>query len=426
MRPHDHRRRRWRRVAAALSLVALAVAALSFDFRHPATPAPLAAHAQPDSSAARWIERADTLARGETLSALLARGGVTGIDAARALAAAPGLDQRRVRAGTPVVLRTRASDSIPSEIVLHLAVDRRLLVRRDSSGWTGEEVRIPWTHDTVAVSGVIQTNLYDAIDAGAERTLPPEARAELAWSLADIYEYRVDMSRELQQGDAFRLLFVRSMGAGGAVRVGPILVARFTLSGSTVDAIRFAADSTRPEYFDQTGKSLRAAFLRAPLAFRRISSVFGRRKHPVLGTWRQHKGTDYAASSGTPVRSVGAGTVIYAGRRGGYGNVVEVRHRNGFVTRYGHLRGFASSSRRGRAVGIGQTIGFVGMTGLATGPHLHFEVLVNGVHRDPRIALRNKGGLPVPQGKRAQFDSVRGTMLAALDAAEQSRELAAR
>lgn len=368
----------------------------------------------------------DTLRLGETLSALLARGGVRGLDAVRALAAAPGLDQRRVRAGTAIVLRTQAPDSIPSEIVLHLDVDRRLHVRRDSGGWSGEEVRLPWTDDTVAVSGVIQTNLYDAIDSGAANTLPREARAELAWSLADIYEYRVDMSRELQSGDAFKLLFIRSVAPNGAVRVGPILVARFTLSGTTIEAVRFAADSSRPEYYDQAGKSLRAAFLRAPLAFRRISSVFGRRKHPVLGTWRQHKGTDYAAASGTPVRSVGAGTVIFAGRKGGYGNVVEVRHRNGFVSRYGHLRGFASAARRGKVVSIGQTIGYVGMTGLATGPHLHFEVLVNGVQRDPRRALRGKGGLPVPAAKRAEFESVRGTMLAALDAPERSRELAAR
>ncbi|HJR63974.1 MAG TPA: M23 family metallopeptidase [Gemmatimonadaceae bacterium] len=426
MRPHHHRRRRWRRIAAAGSLIVLAIAALSFDFNHPVTPAPLAAHAQPDSSAARWSQRVDTLRLGETLSALLARGGVRGLDAVRALAAAPGLDQRRVRAGTAIVLRTQAPDSIPSEIVLHLDVDRRLHVRRDSGGWSGEEVRLPWTDDTVAVSGVIQTNLYDAIDSGAANTLPREARAELAWSLADIYEYRVDMSRELQSGDAFKLLFIRSVAPNGAVRVGPILVARFTLSGTTIEAVRFAADSSRPEYYDQAGKSLRAAFLRAPLAFRRISSVFGRRKHPVLGTWRQHKGTDYAAASGTPVRSVGAGTVIFAGRKGGYGNVVEVRHRNGFVSRYGHLRGFASAARRGKVVSIGQTIGYVGMTGLATGPHLHFEVLVNGVQRDPRRALRGKGGLPVPAAKRAEFESVRGTMLAALDAPERSRELAAR
>ena len=131
---------------------------------------------------------------------------------------------------------------------------------------------------------------------------------------------------------------------------------------------------------------MRAAFLRAPLEFRRISSVFGMRKHPILGIWRQHAGTDYAAAQGTPVRAVGDGVVIFAGRKGGYGNAIEVRHPNGFVTRYGHLRGFAKSTRRGARVDIGQTIGFVGMTGWATGPHLHYEFRVADQPRDPMSA----------------------------------------
>ena len=124
--------------------------------------------------------------------------------------------------------------------------------------------------------------------------------------------------------------------------------------------------------------------------------MFGGRRHPVLGIWRRHKGTDYAAAQGTPVRSIGDGVVVFAGRKGGYGNVIDIRHRNGFVSRYGHLRNFAKGISRGKRVAIGSTIGAVGRTGLATGPHLHFEVLVNGVQRDPRIALQMKGGEPIP------------------------------
>ena len=139
------------------------------------------------------------------------------------------------------------------------------------------------------------------------------------------------------------------------------------------------------------------------------------RKHPILGIWRQHKGTDYAANAGTPVRAIGDGTVVFAGRKNGYGNVLELHHRNGFVSRYGHLRAFAAGIHPGKSVAIGQTIGYVGMTGLATAPHLHFEILVSGVQRDPSVALKRKDGLPIPAGERARFMSLRSTLLAALD-----------
>jgi murein DD-endopeptidase MepM/ murein hydrolase activator NlpD len=234
------------------------------------------------------------------------------------------------------------------------------------------------------------------------------------------------MSRDLQPNDVFRALVERRRGPQGAVRVGSILAASFTVGGAELQAIRHHGTSDRVGYFDQDGKSMRAAFLRAPLQFRRISSVFGMRRHPILGVWRRHAGTDYAASQGTPVRSVGDGVIIFAGRKGGYGNAVEVRHRNGFVSRYGHLRGFARGARRGTRVGIGQTIGFVGMTGLATAPHLHFEVLVNGAQRNPRVALAMKGGEPLPASERAEFTRVRGELIARLDQAAGPLRLAAR
>src|SRR6185503_12699909 len=214
---------------------------------------------------------------------------------------------------------------------------------------------------------------------------------------ADVYEYRVDMSRDLQRGDQFKVVAERSVGPSGAVRIGQILAATFKLSGSVINAIRFANGSTRGDYFDQDGKSMRAAFLRAPLEFRRISSVFGLRQHPILGGMREHKGMDHAAALGTPVRAIGDGVITRQGWGNGYGNVLEIRHRNGFVTRYGHLSRYQSGLHVGSRVTIGQTIAYVGSTGLATGPHLHFEVLVNGQQRDPRVALRSGGGEPIPQ-----------------------------
>ncbi|MEO5588260.1 MAG: M23 family metallopeptidase [Gemmatimonadaceae bacterium] len=269
--------------------------------------------------------------------------------------------------------------------------------------------------DTLTVSGTINSSLFSALSARADDNLPRSARAELAFSLADIFEYRVDMSRDLKAGDQFHILVERLQKPNGAIIINRILGARLALSGNEIEAIRFDSRAASGEYFDGTGRSLRASFLRAPLTFRRISSIFGGRRHPVLGIWRAHKGTDYAASSGTPVRSVGDGVVVFAGRKGGYGNVIDVRHRNGFVSRYGHLRNFASGIHTGSRVSIGSTIGAVGQSGLATGPHLHFEILVNGVQRDPRIALQMKGGEPIPSSEKGVFEALRTRTLASLE-----------
>jgi murein DD-endopeptidase MepM/ murein hydrolase activator NlpD len=143
--------------------------------------------------------------------------------------------------------------------------------------------------------------------------------------------------------------------------------------------------------------------------------VFGLRRHPILGIMRAHQGMDYAAAAGTPVRALGNGTVVFAGWKGGYGRVVEIRHRNGYLTRYGHLKGFASGIRRGASVSISRTIGYVGASGLATAPHLHFEVMVGGKHRDPRVALRNVSGEPLSSGQRSAFASRKATLFAMLD-----------
>jgi len=274
--------------------------------------------------------------------------------------------------------------------------------------------------DTVTVNGVIHSSLFAALDKSAAAGLPREARTELAFSLADIFEYRVDMSKDLQDGDKFHVLVERLQKPNGAILINKILGARLALSGNDFDAILFKSTGASGDYFDGTGKSLRAAFLRAPVAFRRISSIFGARKHPVLGIWRQHKGTDYAAAMGTPVRSIGDGVVIFAGRKGGYGNAIDIRHRNGFVSRYGHLSRFAKGLHAGSHVKIGSTIGYVGMTGLATGPHLHFEVLVGGVQRDPRVALRMNGGMPIATSERGLFNRTLTKTMATFGPPEKS------
>ena len=356
----------------------------------------------------------DTLARGESLGAVLARGGVSEVVVREVMRAASQLDPRRIPAGMRVVTRAEHPDSTPSEIVLYLSADRLMRLRRSGPSWGGREERAPWRTDTVAVEGTVHSSLYAAMHEAARGVLPASARQQLTWTLADVFEYRVDMGRDLQPGDRFRVLVERAVSPAGSMRVGRLLAATLQQSDATHEAIRFESRGGA-SYYDANGKSLRAAFLRAPLEFRRVSSTFGLRRHPILGILRAHKGTDYAASSGTPVRAIGDGVVQRAGWSGGYGNVLEIRHPNGYVTRYGHLRGFARGVRAGARVSIGQKVAFVGTTGLSTAPHLHFEVLVGGVHRDPRSALRDKTGFPIPASQRDAFAAARSRLLAALN-----------
>jgi murein DD-endopeptidase MepM/ murein hydrolase activator NlpD len=400
------------RVVTGATIVGLTIAALRSPSPVPGLPGALLTPAEPDLQP--WAQH-DTLEYGETLAALLTRSGLSAGEAATVIAAATPIDHRRIPAGMAVVISGDTTEAArPKEIRFQLAVDRIVRMTRAGDLWTAEEQVLPWTVDTVLVRATVASSLYEAVEDGARDLLSARARSELAWTIADIYEYRVDMSRELQEGDEVRVLFERSTAPNGAQRVGTVFAAGLQRAGREIEAIRLVGEDGRTRYYDQEGRSLATAFLKAPLQFRRISSNFGRRKHPVLGTWRQHQGMDYAANSGTPVRSIGDGVVIFAGRKGGYGNAVEVRHPNGFVTRYGHLRGFAKGISRGARVDISETIGYVGMTGLATGPHLHFEVLVNGVQRDPRRALDVPAGPPLKGAELEAFRRMREGALFAL------------
>ena len=424
--------RRWIKRLASYSVVALLLAvALRYTPVLPQHPAAEVLQLV-DSGLAPAVRppwsRTERLNRGETLIGLLRRAGVSDQAAQEVVraASASAVDARFLRAGMPVELTADSVGESPREMVFHLGVDRLLRMTKSATGWAGVEERLPWTTDTVVVGGTIHSNLYQAMDSSASKFFPAHAKDELAWALADIFEYKVDMSRDLQDGDGFRALVERAVGAEGTTKVNKVLAASFSLSGSDVNAIRFESDGQRAQYFDSAGKSLRAQFLRAPLEFRRISSTFGSRFHPILGLWRAHKGTDYAASAGTPVRAIGNAVVVRAGWSNGYGNMLELRHPNGYVSRYGHLRAFAKGVSAGRRVAIGQTVAFVGMTGLATGPHLHFEVLVGGVQRDSRVALKSTSGDPIGKNDRSAFEVTRGQMLAALSEMPGVVRLAAR
>jgi murein DD-endopeptidase MepM/ murein hydrolase activator NlpD len=405
---------RGKRLLLGAAVAALAIAALRLPAPQPGRPGDLFS----PRSARRWFQR-DTLRSGETLSELLERRGLNRQDAANVIAAATPIDPRRIPAGLEIEVSGDTAETRAHEVRFFVGLDRIVRVSRQltdsTEHWSVTDERLPWKVDTLIVRGVVKSSLYEAVEAGATDLLPARARQELAWNIADIYEYRIDMSRELQEGDEVRVLFERQTLPTGAVRVGTVLAAGLQRAGTEVQAIRMPTENTRSKYYDQTGRSLAASFLRTPVSFRRISSNFGRRKHPILGTWRAHQGMDYAADAGTPVRTIGDGVVAFAGRKGGYGNTIEVRHPNGFVSRYGHLRAFAQGLARGTRVEIGKTIGYVGMTGLATGPHLHFEVLVNGVQRDPRRALTQSSGPPLSGADLQLFERIRAAAVFQLD-----------
>ncbi len=378
----------------------------------PAPPEPVSA---PPPPAEIFTETTDTLHRGETLSALFARHNVAGIDFHR-LDPALALNPRRLRPGLVFTFRQSMADSGPTHIVVRTTPEQRVIFRRISDSWNAEAQPIRWVPQEMRIEGEIDNSLYEALDAGVrDEQLDSGNRQRLAWDLADVYAWEIDFTRDIRPGDRFQVVFERLVSEDGEVRFGRVLASDLTIAGKSLTAFRFTPSTAKSAlFFDTDGGSLRRAFLRAPVEFRRISSNFARaRLHPVLGRVRRHQGTDYAARPGTPVMAAGDGTVVRAGWVGGYGNLIELRHLNGITTRYGHLRGFARRIRRGTRVEQGQIIGYVGATGLASGPHLHYEFRINGVAKDSR-RVKIGGGAPVPKGDRAAFEQERDRLLAAL------------
>jgi murein DD-endopeptidase MepM/ murein hydrolase activator NlpD len=230
--------------------------------------------------------------------------------------------------------------------------------------------------------------------------------------LADIFGGDIDFYRDLRKGDRFTVVYEIYQLNGRAVRAGRLLAAEFNNQGRSLRAVQFGTS-----YYAPDGRNLRKAFLRAPLEFSRVSSGFGMRKHPIRGGWRKHEGIDYAAPSGTRVRAIGDAVVEFAGQKGGYGNVVILRHNGQYSTLYGHLSRIAV--RRGARVAQNDTIGYVGMTGWATGPHLHYEFKVGGQARNP-MSIAMPAASPVPPQQLDAFRSFADPLVARLDLLKNS------
>jgi murein DD-endopeptidase MepM/ murein hydrolase activator NlpD len=272
---------------------------------------------------------------------------------------------------------------------------------------------VPYGTQVRLASGSIRSSLFAATD---EAGLPDS----VAIQLAEIFAADIDFHRELRKGDTFNLVYEALTADGEPVAwnegAGRVLAAEFVNAGRTHQALWFVGSDGRGGYYGADGHSRRRAFLASPVEFSRVTSGFAMRLHPVLQRMRQHNGVDYGAPVGTPVRSVADGVVEFAGTQNGYGKVVEVRHGKERSTLYGHLSSIGVV--KGQRIEQGQHLGAVGMTGMTTGPHLHFEFRVNGVHQDPLIIARAAETLPVDAAARPRFDEMARMVQATLDVAE--------
>lgn len=346
----------------------------------------------------------DTLRWGETISELFDRQGVAGLALDR-FDGQVALDPRRLRAGMVFTFVRELPGIVPVEVSIRRDAARIVRYRHAADGWTASVDTIRWVPSLVRLEGAIDHSLYVALEGLIpDSTLDVGERTRLVWELAEIYAWTVDFTRDIRSGDRFQVLIERDVSSEGEVRFGRILAADLTILGEQLPAFRFVHADNSLSYYDDQGLSLRRAFMRYPVRFRRISSRFSSaRNHPVLGITRKHPGVDYAADVGTSVLATADGVVLRAGWAGGYGRLVELRHKNGITTRYAHMSRFAKGMRAGVKVSQGQTIGYVGMTGLANGPHLHYELRQHGQARNP-FAVDFGNGDPIGDDERDEFD----------------------
>jgi len=327
--------------------------------------------------------RADTLTRGSAISRVLDSRGFDS-DQIKEIIRLLGTyrSPRMLRPGT-TLLFAASTDSLPNRIRLELNPDSILHFVRSDTLWTTQVELVPFVMDTVRISGAIESSLWSARLGGDLARFGTKDYEDLVYDLADIFAWKVDFTRDLRRGDAVRVALERKVRPDGSVRSRHFLAIELRNGDRVLRAIPQPRPGGRYAYFDEEGRSLRGAFLRYPVPYRITSHFTGRRFHPILKRWRAHEGIDYGAPAGAPVEATASGVVTRAGFMGAYGRLVELRHPGEIRTRYAHLRSIAPDIRPGAHVEQGQIIGRVGASGLATGPHLHYEFLQNGRHRNP-------------------------------------------
>jgi len=346
--------------------------------------------------------REDRLQRGDTYQGLFARLAIAEADVKRLLGQRA---LRLLRPGSVVTAEVRAGSGRDGELVwlgFLAGRDSSVRIERVGDGLVTSEQRAPIETRSVLRSAVIRSSLFAASDAAGI----PDA---VSIQLADVFGSDIDFHRELRQGDHFSVLYEMHYAEGRPLRAGRVLAAEFVNQGRTYRALRYADN-----YYAPDGRNMRKALLRSPLELSRVSSGFGMRLHPLHKSWRAHRGVDYAAPAGTRVRAVGDGVIQFAGRQGGYGNLVIVRHDSRVATAYAHLKAFGRGVRAGARIAQGDTVGLVGQTGWATGPHLHYEFRVSGAARNP-LSVPLPAGVPVARHEMDAFRASARALSAQLD-----------
>jgi len=365
--------------------------------------------------------REERIQRGDTTASLLSRLGVQDQQAFTFLHQQPETQSifRQLRPGKVVSATTNESGELLSlTFPLNGTKDTAIVVEKRDGHFLAKEEGLKLSADVQMKSGEIRSSLFAATDA---LDLPDS----IAVQLADIFAGDIDFHRDLRRGDHFSVVYETLYNQGQPIRAGRILAAEFTNQGKAFRAVWFESKDGQG-YYTPEGKNIRKAFLRSPLEFSRISSGFTpARFHPILQTWRAHKGVDYAAASGTRIKATGDGVVEFIGKQGGFGNLIVLRHQTKFSTAYAHMSRFESGLRKGSRVSQGDVIGYVGQTGWATGPHLHYEFRINNVQQNP-LAVVLPGAPPISPQQVADFkrqtellavrlEHIRGLNLALLD-----------
>ncbi|MZR29005.1 peptidoglycan DD-metalloendopeptidase family protein [Sneathiella litorea] len=348
----------------------------------------IAAYVAPAAQNLNELTKTVSVSKGDTLIKVLTRAGADRAESHEAITALNEIfDPRSLKIGQDVTLyfgtdgANENDDAPPSLIRVSLKedVDRQLAaVRTPGEGFTAQETVLELDRKMIRAGGAIQSSLFlSAAQAG----IPTKTIVDLI----RIFSYDVDFQREIQPGDSFEVYFERfSDENGNFLKEGSILWATMTLSGKELSVYRFKTDDDGfTDYYDDKGRSVKKTLMRTPIDGARLTSGFGKRKHPTLGYTKMHRGVDFGARSGTPIMAAGNGIVEFAARNGGYGNYVRIRHNSEFKTAYAHMRKFAKGIRKGARVKQGQTIGYVGTTGRSTGPHLHYEVHKGGRQINP-------------------------------------------
>lgn len=368
---------------------------------------------EPIDTSADVFVREEAIQRGDTVAALLTRLGTNSEETLALLHREPKADSifRQMSPGKRVTARVDRDGALLSLVFpLNGSNDQALILERaaPTDEFSVASQSLPLESHVFMRSAQINYSLFSAAD---EAGIPDS----IASQLADIFGGEIDFHRDIRKGDRFSVIFEAQTQSGRLARTGRILAAEFVNDGHTYRAVWFEGADGHSGYYTEDGKNIRKTFLRSPLEFSRITSGFSTaRYHPVLKEVRAHKGIDFGAPTGTKVKATGDGIVEFSGRKGGYGNVVILRHQSQYQTVYGHLSRFAQGLRRGSRVSQGDIIGYVGMTGIATGPHLHYEFRVNGVHRNP-LAMALPSAPPLSSGHLAQFRERTQDVLARLD-----------